>query len=317
MTLGSSRAFILAMMCAGRPACGVFLLAADEAQKALGHGERGDEQRAVVVDLGVRGEVVEDDVRALGDLRVGGEQAEVGVEAGGDGVVVAGAEVAVAAGDAVFVVADEQGELAVGLEAEDAVEDLDAGVFEVARPADVGGFVEAGHEFNDDSHVLVLRGIDERLEDGRVVAGAIQSLLDGEDARIGGARLDKSDDAVVGVEGVVEHDVAVAQIVEEIGGAAAEAQLARHEGLELEIGTVGVAVEVHQAREVDGAVSAEDLAIVELKVDAQPVDDLGIGADSSISRRTASPLRRLCSSSGRSRAGRGLLPPRSRDCCCG
>ena len=84
MTLGSSSAFILATMCAGRPALGVLGFAADEAQKAFGHGERSDQQRAVVVDLGVRGEVVEDHVHALGDLRIAGEQAEVGVEARGD-----------------------------------------------------------------------------------------------------------------------------------------------------------------------------------------------------------------------------------------
>ena len=139
----------MATMCAGRPACACSCLAADEAEKTFGHGERRDQQRAVVVDLGVGGEVVEDHVHALGDLRIAGEQAEVGVEARGDGVVVAGAEMAVAAGDAVFVAAHEQGQLAVGLEADDAVEDLHAGVFHAARPADVGGFVEAGHELDD------------------------------------------------------------------------------------------------------------------------------------------------------------------------
>ena len=43
MTLGSRSAFILATMCAGRPARGVFRFAADEAQKAFRHGERCDE----------------------------------------------------------------------------------------------------------------------------------------------------------------------------------------------------------------------------------------------------------------------------------
>ena len=51
-----------------------------------------------------------------------------------------------------------------------------------------------------------------------------------------GGGLDEADDAVVGVEGVMEHDVAVAEVVEEIGGFAAEAHLARHKGLEFEIG---------------------------------------------------------------------------------
>ena len=39
---------------------GVFGLAMDEANEGLGEGERGDEQRLVVVGFGVRGEVAED-----------------------------------------------------------------------------------------------------------------------------------------------------------------------------------------------------------------------------------------------------------------
>ena len=36
----------------GAAGLGVFLLATDEAKEALGHGERGDEQGTVVVELG-------------------------------------------------------------------------------------------------------------------------------------------------------------------------------------------------------------------------------------------------------------------------
>ena len=213
-------------MCAGRPAWACSCLAANEAEKAFGHGERRDEQRAVVVDLGVGGEVVEDHVHALGDLRVAGEQAQVGVEAGGDGVVVAGAEVAVAAGDAVFVAADQHGQLAVGLEADDAVKDLHAGVFHAARPADVRGFVEAGHQLDDQRGFLGGGGFDQRLEDGRVVAGAVEGLLHADDGGVFGALLDEVDDRVVGVVGVMEQDVVLAQLVEDVGGLAAEVRAA-------------------------------------------------------------------------------------------
>ncbi len=171
-------------MCAGRPAWACSCLAADEAQEALGHGERRHQQRAVVVDLGVRGEVVEDHVHALGDLRIAGEQAQVGIEARGDGVVVAGAEVAVAAGHAVFVAAHQHGQLAVGLEAHHAVEDLHAGVFHAARPADVRGLVEARHQLDHQRGFLGGRGLDQRLEHGRVVAGAVERLLHGDDGRV-------------------------------------------------------------------------------------------------------------------------------------
>ena len=201
----------------GAAGAGVFGFAANEAEEAFGHGERSDEERAVVVDLGVGGEVVEDHVHALGDLRVAGEQAEVGVEARGDGVVVAGAEVAVAAGDAVFVAADEQGQLAMGLESDDAVEDLHAGVFHAARPADVGGFVEAGHELDDEGGFLGGGGLNERGEDGRILAGAVERLLHADDGGIFGALLDEVDDGIVGVVGMVEQDVVLAELVEDVG----------------------------------------------------------------------------------------------------
>ena len=50
------------------------------------------------------------------------------------------------------------------------------------------------------------------------------------------------------------------------------------EGRELEVGALHVVVEEHEAREVDGPVAAEDLVLIELEVDAEPLDDLGIGA---------------------------------------
>ena len=53
------------------------------------------------------------------------------------GVVVAGAEVAVATGYTIFIAADEQGELAVRFQSDDAVKYLDAGVFHAAGPADI------------------------------------------------------------------------------------------------------------------------------------------------------------------------------------
>jgi len=262
----------------GAAGLGVLLLAADEAEEALGHGERGDEQRAVVVDLGVGGEVVEDHVDALGDLRVAGEQAEVCVEACGDGVVVAGAEVAIAAGDTVVVAADEQGELAVGFESDDAVKDLDTGVFHAARPADVGGLVEAGHELDDEGGFLGGRSLSECGEDGRVVAGAVEGLLHGDDGGVLCAVLDEVDDRIVGVVGVVEQDVVEAELVEDVGGLAAECEGPGGEGLELEVGPVDVLVEEHEAGEIDGAVAEEDLVFVELEIDAEAFDDFRVSS---------------------------------------
>lgn len=114
------------------------------------------------------------------ELLVAGEQAEIGINFRGGVVVVAGAEVQVAA-DAVFLAADNERDFAVGLEAGQTVNDVAAGFFKLLCPVDVVFFVKA--RFQLDKHrdlFAVFGGFDERRDDGRVAADAVESLLDGE-----------------------------------------------------------------------------------------------------------------------------------------
>ena len=76
------------------------------------------------------GEVVEEVGNVGGDVLVGGEQAEVLVDAGGDGVVVPGPDVRVAA-EAVRVTAHDERRLRVELAPGDAVDDVDTRLFEL------------------------------------------------------------------------------------------------------------------------------------------------------------------------------------------
>ena len=64
---------------------------------------------------------------------VAGQQPEVLVQAGGRGVVVAGADVGVAA-QAVGLVTHDERALGVGLQPDDAVDDVDAGLLAAAWP---------------------------------------------------------------------------------------------------------------------------------------------------------------------------------------
>jgi hypothetical protein len=52
---------------------------------------------------------------------------------------------------------------------------------------------------------------------------------------------------------VVEQDVVLAQLVEDVGGLAAQVERLGREGREFEVGALDVAVEEHEAREVDRA----------------------------------------------------------------
>ena len=114
---------------------------------------------------GVPGEGVEELGEVGADVGVGGEQPDVLVEVRGHRVVVAGADVAVAPDPGAFLAHDEQ-DLGVGLQPDEAVHDVDAGLFELAGPFDVGLLVEAGLELDERDDLLArLRGPDQRLDD--------------------------------------------------------------------------------------------------------------------------------------------------------
>src|SRR3546814_8199543 len=87
--------------------------------------------------------------QVFADVGTAGEQPEVLVGAGRLGVVVAGADVAVAT-YAVGLVAHDQCGLRVHLEPDQAVDDVHAGGLERLGPLDVGALVEASLELDQD-----------------------------------------------------------------------------------------------------------------------------------------------------------------------
>ena len=105
--------------------------AADLLDEPLPQGERRDEQLAEVRRPAEAGEVVEEVGDVVRDLLVGGEQPEVLVDARGQGVVVAGADVDVAAQAARLAAHDER-RLRVDLQAGEAVDDVDSRLLERA-----------------------------------------------------------------------------------------------------------------------------------------------------------------------------------------
>ena len=151
----------------------------DQLEQARPQVARRDDERVVVVAAAVAGEVVEQLGDVGADVVVAREDAEVLVQPGRLGVVVAGADVAVAA-QLVAVVADDQHALGVGLQPDHAVHDVDAGALELLGPVDVGGLVEAGLELDEhgDLHAA-LGGPDQAADDRAVAAGAVQRHLDG------------------------------------------------------------------------------------------------------------------------------------------
>ena len=141
------------------------------------------------------------------DVDVAREDAEVLVDPGRVGVVVAGADVAVAA-QLVAVVAHHQYAFRMGLQADHAVDDMDAGTLELFGPVDVVGLVEAGLQFDENSDLhATFGGADQRPDDRAVATGAVQGHLDRLHTRVGGClfdeRLRRGGKALVRV---VDHD---------------------------------------------------------------------------------------------------------------
>ena len=183
----STREFVLILIRAGRPAswCAISrsILAIRPPRRECGR----DQQPPVGGVVGVAGQVDEQVRDVLADQRVGGEQAEVLVVPGGLGVVVARADVAVAAQLAGRLLPYDQGQLAVGLEPDDAVDDVAAGLLQLARPGDVGVLVEAGLDLHDHDDLLARLGrVDQRVHDRGVAAGPVERLLDRQDVRVVG-----------------------------------------------------------------------------------------------------------------------------------
>ena len=89
------------------------------------------------------------------------------------------------AAQAVGFLAYHKAQLAVGLQAHDAVHHVHAGAFQLACPCDVGVFVKACLDFDQCQHLLArMRRVDERVDDRGVAGRAVQRLLDGEHLRI-------------------------------------------------------------------------------------------------------------------------------------
>ena len=87
------------------------------------------------------------------------------------------------------------------------MEHLHAGIFQIARPADVRRFIEARFQFHDRGDFLVCRGGHQRRNDQRMLARPVKGLLDGEHALIFGGRLNERYNCIVRIIGVVQQNV--------------------------------------------------------------------------------------------------------------
>ena len=168
-------------------------------------------------------------------------------------------------------VADYHGQLAVGLEAHHAVNDVDSGPFQQSGPGDVGLFVEPRLNLHDRQHLLAsLGGIDEGVNDGGVAGSAVQGLFDGQHLGVLSSLLDEPLHAGgEGVVGVMDEHVATTDRGKHVGWASRLhlGQVRMRDGQEVRVGQI-VAVDVgqrEQAGQVQWGRQPEDLLVSDVK----------------------------------------------------
>jgi hypothetical protein len=254
----------------GRPArlrIGDF--AVDQAVQFLAQVDRRDRQQAGLLGFHIAGDEVEQPACILPGLRNGGEEAEIGIDARGHRVIVAGAEVAVGA-VMLALAAHHHRYLGVGFPVEEAIDHLHAGAFELGGPQQVLLLVEAGLQFDHCRYRFA--GFGRRDEGGdhrRLLAGAVQCLLDRHHIGIGRRLAQEIDHHLEAFVGMVDDDVLLADRREAITVMFEDAfGIARRERRELEVGAVLVE-DRGQPGDADQPARLVDQRVIETQLVAQ------------------------------------------------
>ena len=135
--------------------------------------ERRDGQFIPLRRIGITRQEIEESRRIDADEGIGRQDADIRIDTGRLAVVVARRQVDVTA-DAIFFTADDEGNLGVGLEAHDAVNDMAAGFFQLAGHVDIIFFIETGLDFHEDRDLLaIFCRLGQGRDDRRLAADAV------------------------------------------------------------------------------------------------------------------------------------------------
>ena len=162
------------------------------------------------------------------------------------------------------------------LQADEAVDHVDAFLLQLFGPGDVALLVEAGLELHHGHYLFAAApGLDEGAHDGRIVARTVQGLLDGQDVGVLAGAADKVQHGLEAVVGMEEHHVPLAQVAEHV----AFLEQARDVPLDagrLELGPVHI-IEGHEFGKAHGPLDAVDLEGLQAQAPGQKVHQLARG----------------------------------------
>ena len=179
----------------------------DSLHQGVAQGQRCDRDLLQTLGGRISGHVIEHSRGVPTQHLILGEIAEIGVTAGGDWVVIAGAEMHIAA-QIRALPAMHQADFGVGFQIDKSVDDLHAGALKLTGPADIGLFVEPGLQLNQGGDVLARLGrLDQGVHDRGIFRGAIKRLLDRDHLWVARRLAQKLDHHIEGFERVMDDDV--------------------------------------------------------------------------------------------------------------
>ena len=156
----------------------VISLALDQLDETAVHVERCDHQFLQARITGETRKRVENSCHLLGQLRFAAKQTPVGVNAGSARVIIACAEMDIMP-KSIGIAPDDEQCFAVRLQPNHTIDDVGAGFFQPPRPLDIRRFIKSRAKFDNCGDLFAcVRRVDQRLNDGRIAAGAIERNLD-------------------------------------------------------------------------------------------------------------------------------------------
>ena len=183
--------------------------AADKLQDFPVQFKRRHDELLHALKLADAGEQVEQIGRVFPKFLAAGEQAQIRINLGGGGIVIARAKVNVPP-DAIPLPAHHQRALGMDLVAHQTVNHVYAVLLQLARPFNVVRLVKARPQFHHGRHLFAIADrIHQGANNPRIAAGAIERHFDGERIGVGGGGFQKLHHARKTLVRVMEQDVAL------------------------------------------------------------------------------------------------------------
>src|SRR5262249_35696955 len=241
------------------PGMGDFLL--DVFADAVAQRERRNRHALERGRLRVPGHIVENERDIARDNRIGREEREIGIDSGGNGVIVARPDVHIRRQRPTLAPHDHR-QFGVGFELDKAIYDLRASTFERAGPADIGFLVEPRLKLDQrGDRFSRLRRLDERAHDGRFGRCPVERLLYCDHIGVARGLLQKLHHDVKGLVRMVNYEIFLTDGRETISRVIADALgIAWIVGHEFEIGAI-YSHELRQFIKRQNAVDQENLVV--------------------------------------------------------